>query len=183
MKPQRSLSNLILAALFLALAYILPFFTGQIPKIGAMLCPMHIPVLLCGFCCGWPYGLAVGLVAPLFRSLILGAPPFFPKAVCMAFELAAYGAVSGAMHRLLPKRKQSVYASLLTAMLAGRLVWGAAMLVCMGISGSSFSFAAFLSGAFFTAIPGIITQLLLVPLLVMALDHAKRSESGRKPAA
>ena len=108
MKKHESLLKMILSALFLALAYIMPFLTGQIPEIGSMLCPMHIPVLLCGFICGWQWGLAVGFVAPLFRSLILGMPPLFPVAVCMAFELAAYGLVAGMMHKILPKKKVKV---------------------------------------------------------------------------
>ena len=160
----------VLAALFLALAFVLPFLTGQIPQIGSMLCPMHIPVLLCGFICGWPWGLAVGFIAPLLRSLTLGMPPFFPTAVCMAFELAAYGAVSGLMYKALPRKKFSIYASLLIAMLLGRLVWGAAMFICMGINGGSFSFAAFLAGAVTNAIPGIIVQIVLIPSLVMLLE-------------
>ena len=57
---QKSLRRMILAAMFLALALVLPFFTGQIPQIGNALCPMHIPVLLCGFFCGPWYALAVG---------------------------------------------------------------------------------------------------------------------------
>lgn len=173
MKAQPNLLRTILAALFLALAYVMPFLTGQIPEIGAMLCPLHIPVLLCGFICGWPWGLAVGFIAPLFRSLILGMPPLFPTAVCMTFELAAYGAVAGLMHKLLPRKKGSIYCSLLVAMLVGRLVWGAAMMVCMGISGGAFTFAAFLAGAFTNAIPGIVVQLVLIPLLVMLLDKPK----------
>ena len=95
MKSHKSMLKMVLAALFLALAYIMPFLTGQIPEVGAMLCPLHIPVLLCGFICGWPWGLAVGFVAPLLRSLILGMPPMFPTAICMAFELAVYGGVAG----------------------------------------------------------------------------------------
>jgi len=102
---------MILSALFLAISFVLPFFTGQIPEIGAMLCPLHIPILLCGFICGWPWGLAVGVIAPLFRSLTLGMPPPYPTAVCMALELAAYGAVAGIMHRKLP-RKKLTYTSL-----------------------------------------------------------------------
>ena len=43
------------SALYLAIALVLPFLTGQIPQIGSMLCPMHIPALLCGFVCGWPW--------------------------------------------------------------------------------------------------------------------------------
>ena len=164
---------MVLAALFLALAYVMPFLTGQIPEVGSMLCPLHIPVLLCGFICGWPWGLAVGFIAPLFRSLTLGMPPFFPTAVCMAFELAAYGAVTGWMHRILPRKKPYIYVSLLTAMIAGRLIWGAAMFVCMGINGGSFTFAAFLAGAIVNAIPGIIAQIVLIPILVMILDNPK----------
>lgn len=171
MKKNESLKKMILSALFLALAWVLPFLTGQIPEIGSMLCPLHIPVLLCGFLCGWPWGLAVGFIAPLFRSLTLGMPPLFPKAICMAFELAAYGAVTGLMHKLLPRKKFFVYVSLLTAMIIGRLVWGSAMFVCMGISGSSFTFAAFIAGAFTNALPGIIVQIVWIPLLVILLDR------------
>lgn len=171
-KKHQQLLKMILAALFLALAYILPFLTGQIPQVGAMLCPMHIPVLLCGFICGWPWGLAVGLVAPLFRSLTLGMPPLFPTALCMALELATYGAMAGWMHKLLPRKKPFIYCSLLIAMIAGRLVWGVAMFTCMGLSGGNFTFAAFLAGAFINALPGIILQIVLIPILVMVLDHA-----------
>ena len=173
MNRHEKLLKMILAALFLALAYVLPFLTGQIPEIGAALCPMHIPVLLCGFLCGWPWGLAVGVIAPLFRSLTLGMPPLFPTAACMAVELAVYGAVAGLMHRLLPKKKPYIYVSLLTAMLAGRLVWGAAMYLALGISGGAFTFSAFLSGALLGALPGIAVQLVLVPLLVMVLDDPR----------
>ena len=179
MKERSSLFRMILAALFLALAYVMPFLTGQIPEIGAMLCPLHIPVLLCGFFCGWPWGLAVGFIVPLLRAFLLGMPPPFPTAVCMAFELAVYGAVTGIMHRILPRRKLYIYCSLLAAMTAGRLVWGAAMFVCMGISGGTFTFAAFLAGAVTDAIPGIALQLALIPVLVMLLDDPKVLRSGK----
>lgn len=165
---------MILAALFLALAYVMPFLTGQIPEIGSMLCPMHIPVLLCGFICGWPWGLAVGFVAPIMRSMLTGGfPPMFPKAICMAFELAAYGAVSGLMYKIFPKKKPYIYCSLLIAMMAGRIVWGTAMFIFMGIKGGSFTFAAFLAGAFTNALPGIVVQIILIPLIIMLLDSKK----------
>ena len=173
MKNHNKLLKMILAALFLALAYVLPFLTGQIQQIGSMLCPMHIPVLLCGFICGPVWGVNVGFIAPLFRSLTLGMPMLFPQAVCMALELATYGAVAGLMHKLLPKKKPLIYCSLLVAMIAGRLVWGAAMFVCVGATGGSFTLAAFLAGAVTNAIPGIIVQILLVPILVMVLDNPK----------
>ena len=160
------------AALFLALAMVLPFVTGQIPEIGKSLCPMHIPVLLCGFLCGWPWGLAVGFIAPLLRSVIFGMPAMFPGAVAMAFELAVYGGLSGLLYSLLPKKKGSVYITLLIAMVAGRVVWGIVRLILAGLSGSSFTWALFLAGAVTTAIPGIILQLVLIPVLVMVLERA-----------
>lgn len=174
MKKHNSLLKISLSALFLALAYVMPFLTGQIPEVGAMLCPMHIPVLLCGFICGWPFGLAVGAVAPMLRSVLTGGfPPMFPTAVCMAFELAAYGAVAGLMHKILPRKKPYIYVSLLTAMLVGRLVWGIAMLVALGVDGNSFTFAAFIAGAFTNAVPGILVQIVAIPILVMVIDNPK----------
>ena len=89
--PARSI---VLAALFLALAFVLPMVTGHVPQVGNMLCPMHFPILLCGFVLGGPWGLAVGFAAPLLRSVLFGMPPLYPIALSMAFELAAYGAVS-----------------------------------------------------------------------------------------
>ena len=163
-----NVKTLVLAALFLALALVLPFLTGQIPEVGSMLCPMHIPVLLCGFFCGWPWGLAVGLTAPVLRSVLFGMPPMFPVAVCMSLELAAYGAVSGLMYSKLPRKKSSVYMALVTAMVAGRLVWGAARFLCAGLDASAFGLSAFWAGAVVTAIPGILLQLLLIPVLVIA---------------
>ena len=166
----KNITKLILSALFLAMALVLPFLTGQIPEIGSMLCPMHIPALLCGFFCGWPWGLAVGLIAPVLRSLLFSMPPMYPMAVCMAFELATYGAVSGYLYGKLPHKKSSIYVSLLTAMVAGRLVWGLARFICSGLDVSAFGLSAFWSGAVATAIPGIIVQILLIPVLVMALE-------------
>ena len=165
--------QLVLTALFLALAFVLPLLTGQVPKVGNMLCPMHFPVLLCGFVLGGPWGLAVGFAAPLLRSVLFGMPPMFPVAISMAFELATYGAVAGFMYRKVQHTLPMIYATLVTSMVAGRLVWGAVRFVLAGLSGSSFPFSAFLSGAVLTAVPGIVAQLILIPLIVAALQKAK----------
>ena len=112
--------QLVPAALFLALAFVLPLLTGQVPKVGNMLCPMHFPVLLCGFVLGGPWGLAVGFAAPLLRSVLFGMPPMFPVAISMAFELATYGLVSGLLWRRAKHSLPALYAVLLTAMVSGR---------------------------------------------------------------
>ena len=167
--------NLSYAAMCLAIALVLPFFTGQIPEIGAMLCPMHLPVLLCGFLCGPWWGAAVGAVAPLLRSALFHMPDLL-TALAMAFEMAVYGGVTGLLYRRLPRKNPSIYLSLLSAMVLGRLVWGAVMAALTGVTGTAFGWQLFLSGAVLNAIPGIILQVVLVPLLVMALRKAKVME-------
>lgn len=166
--------KLTLAAMFFAIGLILPLFIAQIPTIGQMLLPMHIPVLLCGLIVGWEYGLAVGFFLPLVRSIFFGMPAMFPNAVSMAFELATYGFVSGVVYRRVQHTLSMMFATLLSAMVAGRLVWGAVRFILAGLTGSSFPFSAFLSGALLTAVPGILAQLILIPLIVNALTKAKR---------
>ena len=168
----RSIRNLTYSSLCLALCLVLPFLTGQIPEIGSMLCPMHFPVLLCGFLCGGPWGAAVGIVAPLLRHILFHMPPLI-TALGMTFELGTYGLVSALLYRRLPKTPAGLYASLLGAMASGRIIWGCAMTVISGVSGTLFGWEAFLAGALLNAIPGIALQLLLIPPLVLALKRAK----------
>lgn len=166
------LRKLTYSALYMAIALILPFVTGQIPEIGAMLCPMHIPALLCGFMCGWPWGVAVGFISPLLRSVMFGMPAMFPAAIAMAFELAVYGGMAGLLYSRLPRKKWMIYAALLISMIAGRVVWGAVQALLAGLSGNSFTWTLFLTGAVINAIPGIIMQLALIPVLVVTMDKA-----------
>ena len=175
--------NLTLSALFLAIGFLLPFLTGQIQQIGQMLLPMHIPVLLCGLICGWQYGAAVGAILPIMRSLITTMPPLYPGAVAMAFELAAYGLVAGLVYSLFRKKNiGTLYVSLIAAMIAGRAVWGGAMIVLLGIKGGAFTWQAFAAGAFANAFPGIILQLVLIPSLVLVLQAAGLTPYGRDKA-
>ena len=160
---------MVLSAMFLALALILPFITGYIPQIGSALCPMHLPVLLCGFFCGPWYALAVGVIAPLLRFLLFGMPPVMPTGVAMCFELGVYGMTAGLLYRALPNKKFCVYLSLIGAMLAGRVVWGVVRVLLYGLGQSAFGWQAFLSGAFLNAFPGIIVQIVLIPVIVLVL--------------
>lgn len=157
------------SALCLALCLVLPFFTGQIPQIGGMLCPMHLPVLLCGFLCAPGWAAAVGATAPLLRNLLFGMPPLYPTGLAMCFELATYGTISGLAYRALPKKTSCLYGSLLVAMLAGRVVWGAVRAVLSGAGGAAFTWQLFFAEGFVNAMPGIMLQILAVPPLVLAL--------------
>lgn len=167
----KNVNTLTWSAFFLTLGLIMPFLTGQIPEIGGMLLPMHIPVLICGFICGWKYGLLVGFISPLLRCFLFGMPPFL-TAVGMAFELASYGAVTGFFYQKLKHKKARIYISLLIAMVTGRLVWGGASIILYGMSGNTFTWQIFIAGALLNAIPGIILQIILIPVLMLALEKA-----------
>ena len=178
MRQNDRLSRTVRAAVLLAVALVLPFVTGQIPQIGKALCPMHLPVLLCGFFCGPQYGLLVGLVAPLLRFALFGMPTIVPTGVIMSMELAAYGLVSGLCWRLLPRRRASAYLSLILAMIAGRVIWGVMHVIFFLLGESEFGWMAFAAGAFLNAIPGIVLQLVVIPLLVM--KFGQQFETGKR---
>jgi len=169
-----NVKKLAVTAMLFAVGMVLPFFIGQIPAIGKMLLPMHIPVLLCGFIVGWQYGVLTGFLLPIVRGLVFGMPPLYPNAVAMAFEMAAYGFVSGYLYSHARWQcTKMLYISLVTAMLAGRIVWAFAEVILLGIGGNIFTWKMFAAGAFLNAIPGIIVQLTLIPLIMVALRRAK----------
>lgn len=170
-KQRPHLLKLIYAAVCLALCLVLPFLTGQIPQVGSMLCPMHIPVLLAGYLCGPWWALLVGVVAPLLRHLLFSMPPLL-TAIAMCVELAGYGLISGLLYRTLPRKTIYIYVSLIAAMVCGRILWGIARVIMTGITGEAFPWAAFIAGAFTSAIPGIILHIILIPVLVLALKKA-----------
>ena len=170
--------KLCFAGLSLALCLILPFFTGQIPEIGNMLSPMHIPVLLCGLICGPVYGALVGFIAPFLRYFLFNMPPLIPSApggpsgLSMAFEMAAYGFVSGVCIKLFKFSIKGVFAALISAMLLGRVVWGIASYFVFLTLGMHFTMQLFIAGAFLSPIPAIILHIAIIPPIAMALKRA-----------
>ena len=168
-----AIQTLVIAAMLLALALLLPFLTGQIPQIGSMLSPMHLPVLLCGFLCGPLWGFAVGAVAAPLRFILFGMPQV-PMCFFMAAEMAVYGLLAGLLYRIFPKKIPFLYASLLLAMIGGRLVYGAVSWMTIAMDGGTYTLNAFLASTVVGAWPGILLQILLVPAIVIALKHAKR---------
>ena len=163
--------KLISTGLCAALCVVLPGAFHTIPNAGAIFLPMHIPVLLCGFLCGWRYGLACGLLGPLLSHLLMQMPPaaMLPSMLC---ELAVYGLVTGAlyprMHRFSPA--VSIYVPLLAAMVCGRVCYG--ILNALVLQAGTYSLKMWLGAAVTTALPGIVIQLTLIPVLLGALRKA-----------
>ena len=176
------------SAMFISLGLVLPFLTGQIPEIGNMLLPMHLPVILAGLVTGPWWGSAVGFIVPLLRSLLFSRPVMYPSAIAMAFELAALAAVCGLMYKISHhKCIYSLYRALIAGIFASRAVWGVAMSFLMLGAAEGFTFSAFILGAFADSFLGIVIELILVPIIMIALGKARLvpfssliSESHRK---
>lgn len=164
----KKIKNITISAVFLAIGLVLPFFTGQIKALGNAFLPMHLPVMLCGLIVGPVYGLVIGLILPIFRHFIFGMPPIYPTAISMAFELATYGFVVGFVYKNSRwKCIIALYESLVIAMILGRVVWGVVQMILLGISGSQFTYQMFMAGAFLNAVPGIIFQLVFIPIFML----------------
>lgn len=162
-----------LAAICLSLGIVLPFLTMQIKEIGDSLLPMHFAALLCGVLCGKWYGLSVGFLIPITRSLLFSMPPMYPNAMYMAFEIATYGVVMGLLYK--KDRKMPfwyIWVCLIIAQISGRIIWGLGKAILLGVGQSGFTFTAFIIGGFVDALPGIITQLILIPVLIKALQKS-----------
>ena len=166
-----NVKRLVLAAACVALCVVLPIAFHAIPNAGQVILPMHIPVLLCGLICSWPYGFLCGLLGPLLSSLITGMPPA-AMLPAMMIECAVYGCVSGIM--LCFVRTKSTYADLyicqITAMLAGRVIAGLAKAWILAPGTPAF---AWVTTSLVAGIPGIVIQLALLPTIVYGLMRAK----------
>lgn len=184
-KSNKRIRCLVITAMLLAVGLVLPFITGNIQAIAKIISPLHIPVLICGLCCGWNWGLGLGIVLPILRGLIFGIPVFPTSAVPMAFELGAYGLITGLLYPVLLKRFKGkahlplMLCALIIAMIIGRFVGGAAkaLLITAGVIGSKspYTFAAFFTSYFASTAVGAVIHIILIPAVVTALEKAKLS--------
>jgi Protein of unknown function (DUF1393). len=163
---------LTMTAVCIALGVVLPRAFHAIPNAGSVLLPMHIPVLLCGLICSWQYGLACGILTPVLSHLITGMPPmaYLPP---MIVELAVYGLLAGILVRVIKTKNflLNTYASLLIAMIGGRICYG--IVNALIFRAGKYSMQIWLTSGFVTALPGIVIQLVVIPALCLALKKAK----------
>jgi thiamine transporter ThiT len=160
---------LVLSSLMIAIGIVLPFLTASNPALGSVFLLMHIPALFTGLILGPKYGLLVGLVTPLMRSVLVSMPPLYPQALVMSFEIGAYGLFAGLAKKLLPKKDVFAVVALIVGMLLGRAVWGLGAAIFYPLAGLNFSLDIFVKAAFITGLPGIGIQLVLIPTLYFAL--------------
>lgn len=163
--------KLVSCALCIALGVLLPMAFHMIPNAGSVFLPMHIPVLICGLFCGTPYGLACGIITPFLSSMTTGMPPamILPQ---MVIELGVYGLVTGLCEKHIDFKNEmsKLYMSLIIAMLAGRIVNGFVSTFILSTQG--YTLSVFMTASFITCLPGIIIQLVVIPVLVRILNKS-----------
>ena len=166
-----SVKKLSFTAVCAALCLVLPMAFHSIPNAGTVFLPMHIPVLLCGLICGWPFGLVCGIIGPFLSSIITGMPPaaMLPS---MMVECAAYGCVTGLMMKLVRTGKllPDLSISMIPAMVLGRVVSGLAKSLIFAPGTAPF---AWVTTSLVAGIPGICIQLILMPMVIFALTRAR----------
>ena len=170
-----NVKKMVITALFIAIGIVLPIAFHTIPNAGRIFLPMHIPILLCGILIGLPYGLICGIITPILSSIFTGMPPaaILPA---MTLELAVYGTVSSLLMHYVPVKNMyaKIYTSLIGAMLIGRVFFG--IVNALIFAAGDYSVQIWLTGAFITALPGIIIQIVIIPVIVIALQKSKLVE-------
>ena len=163
--------KVVYTALCAALCVVLPMAFHAVQNACAVFLPMHIPVLLCGLMCGWPFGFICGILGPVLSSLLTSMPPaaMLPS---MVVECAAYGCVTGLCMKYIHTKKPvaDLYISMVIAMVAGRVLAGLAKSLIFSPGTAPF---AWVTTSLVAGIPGIVIQLLLIPLVIAALTKAK----------
>ncbi len=160
---KKSARRMCVGGLLLAAGVLLPqiFHMAGGPGLGGTFLPMHIPVFVAGMLLGDFYGLSVGLLTPVLSFLLTGMPPF-ARLPFMVVELAVYGWISG----LAARRRMPVLAALVVAQIAGRVAYGGALFVGVGLFGVAVSPVAAVTAALVSGLPGIALQLIAIPPLV-----------------
>ncbi|MBP1745325.1 MAG: transporter component [Firmicutes bacterium] len=166
MNIKNTTQEIVLGGLLLASGVILPMVFHVFGMTGPIFLPMHIPVLIAGFLLSPQLALIVGILTPLLSSIFTGMPVMFPIAVIMAFELGVYALAASIAVR---KLNLSTVPSLLIAMLSGRFAAGISVALLVQLFGIKMNALIYLKGAVITGIPGILLQLVMVPILVIAI--------------
>ena len=161
----------IITAVCIALCVVLPMAFHSIPQAGMIYCPMHIPVLICGIICAPQYAIICGIAGPLLSSVLTGMPPA-AALPSMLVELTCYALIASLLMKFVHTKKSAadLYISLIGALLIGRVIAG--VVKALIFARGEITIAAWATSYFVTCLPGIIMQIILVPVIYAALIKA-----------
>lgn len=159
--------DMVMAGLLLAIAVIVPSIFHNTGMPGKVFLPMHIPVLLGGFLLPPSLAFILGAVTPVINFLVTGMPPIFPTGIIMVFELGFYGLIASLLYRSL--RLPSLI-SLIISMIIGRIVAGGVAYILLILFKIEIDPILSVKLGLITGIPGIIIQLILIPVLIYGIN-------------
>lgn len=161
----------IITAVCIALCVVFPMAFHSIPQAGIIYCPMHIPVLICGLICAPQYAAVCGISGVLLSSVLTGMPPvaMLPS---MLVELTCYALISSLLMKFVHTKKSALdlYISLAGALVIGRVIAG--IVKALIFARGEITIASWATAYFVTCLPGIIMQIILVPVVYATLIKA-----------
>ena len=164
--------ELVLSGLLIALGLVLPMAFHLFNAGGPVFLPMHIPVLLGGMILSPIFALLVGVLTPIVSNLLTSMPPLMPMLPIMIVELGLYGLIASILRK---KLNLYVFISLIVSMIRGRIGPGLVVYVMTSVFDVQFAPPiAFVIGGLSKGIPGIIIQLIFIPIIVKALEKSMR---------
>ncbi|MGC9316970.1 MAG: ECF transporter S component [Armatimonadota bacterium] len=178
--------ELSLGGLFIALGVIIPMAVHAVGggRIGPVLLPMYLPVLVCAMLVSPAIAAGVGLLTPLLSSGLTGMPPVLPTLPVMVVELVTMSVIASLLYRRL---QLHVLAATILALLGGRVVLGLTVALAVNLLPAGLLASIpeamrqplpYVLAATATAVPGLILQLVAVPALVIAVERRSLARVG-----
>jgi hypothetical protein len=179
-RQTKLMGEILVGALFAALGVVVPILFHLV-GLGRVFLPMHLPILAVGFFVSPIVAAAAGFVTPWVSSLLTGMPPL-PVAVLMSLELPVLAGIASLCYRALKGRVHksrwvgkiiAVWSSTVIAIVAriaaDLLLLAKVVAPILQLPAGSFGLAAVLAGT-----PGIVLQLTLVPVIVLAIERMRK---------
>lgn len=166
---RNNIKSITYSGVLIAIGVILPQLFHIFGNIsGTVFLPIHIAVLIAGFVVGPYYATIIGLLVTLLSAIFTGMPAF-PIAYFIVFEMMGYGFFTGFCFKNLKLNK---YISLIVGMIMGRFVYIIAVVFATFVLQLQFPFlsSAVVIDKFVISIPGIIVQLVTIPVILVAFE-------------
>ena len=163
-------SQLVTASLLLAIGILVPMIFHIFGVAGQAFLPMHIPIIIGGYILAPQLAFILGLLTPFLSSFLTAMPVLFPIAVIMMVELSFYALTISVLTKVF---KQNTMVSLVIAMVVGRIMAGLTVYCLVLLFNIKMKPILYVKAALITGMPGIIIQLILIPVLLHALKKSK----------
>ena len=157
--------HVIITAIFLVVSLLFGVLPPGAEPYVLMFCPILFFSVLTGILCGPLYALALGVTAPFLYHFLFESVPLVPETVTLAVSAGLSGLVSGIFYELFFTSVGSSLGGILTWLMA----FGMTKFICLLTLGESYFILNYISDTFVAVWPGLVTTLILVPVVTVFL--------------